>query len=79
MQVLCGRIVRPRRNEFTGPGQTQKHHLVSAQQELTNPDERQITKSWFYIGSANLSPSAWLYPPVASLGHFSEIISDIGD
>jgi hypothetical protein len=53
MQVLCGRIVRHKRNGNIGSGQTDK--LVNA--ESTDQDE--ITKSWFYLGSANLSPSAW--------------------
>jgi hypothetical protein len=55
MQVLCGRIVRN-----NGIGSTQNHHQLHE-----NPQRRnvEISKSWFYIGSANLSPSAWYPPP----------------
>jgi hypothetical protein len=53
MQVLCGRIVRHKRNGNVVSGQADE--LVNAQS--TDLDE--ITKSWFYLGSANLSPSAW--------------------
>jgi Tyrosyl-DNA phosphodiesterase len=58
MQVLCGRIVRN-----NGIGSTQNHHQLQE-----NPQRRnvEISKSWFYIGSANLSPSAWYSPPTKS-------------
>jgi hypothetical protein len=59
MQVLCGRLVRPTRKENTRIGQTQNPLLVKAQQKLSEDDDVEIAKSWFYIGSANLSPSAW--------------------
>jgi len=61
MQVLCGRLVRPTRKENTPRiGQTQNPLLVKAQQQKFNEnDEVEIAKSWFYIGSSNLSPSAW--------------------
>jgi len=59
MQVLCGRLVRPMRKENARIGQTQNPLLVKAQQKLNDNDEVEIAKSWFYIGSANLSPSAW--------------------
>ena len=60
MQVLCGRLVRPMRKENTpGIGKTQNPLLVKAQQKINDNDEVEIAKSWFYIGSANLSPSAW--------------------
>jgi hypothetical protein len=54
MQVLCGRIVRHKRD---GNGESKKL-LVPAENSRTDHHE-EIIKSWFYIGSANLSPSAW--------------------
>ncbi len=45
--------MRHKRNGNTGIGQNDK--LVCAE----NADQDEITKSWFYLGSANLSPSAW--------------------
>jgi hypothetical protein len=61
-QVLCARIVRNKQK--TGLGQTQNSLVNAFQQNLnrTDPDDLEqveIKKSWFYIGSANLSPSAW--------------------
>jgi len=41
------------------------HPLVNAQRKKFNwdhdddDDNVEITKNWFYLGSANLSPSAW--------------------
>jgi len=54
LQVLCGRIVRNH-----GIAATQNHHQLENHPQLKNVE---ISKSWFYIGSANLSPSAW-WPP----------------
>lgn len=58
MQILCGRNVR---NNGIGATQNhQNHHQLENSQRKTENVE--ISKSWLYIGSANLSPSAWYYP-----------------
>jgi hypothetical protein len=54
MQVLCGRIVRHKRD---GNGQSKKVLVPAEHNHRT--DHEEIMKSWIYIGSANLSPSAW--------------------
>jgi hypothetical protein len=48
-----------RKENTLGIGKTQNPLLVKAQQKINDNDEVEIAKSWFYIGSANLSPSAW--------------------
>jgi len=58
-KVLCGRIVRHKRD---GNGQSKKVLVPAEQNHRT--DHEEIMKSWIYIGSANLSPSAWGNKPV---------------
>jgi hypothetical protein len=62
MQVLCGRIVREgKRNDNVYDGKT----LLPADRSRTKEgignegNDVEIAKTWLYLGSANLSLSAW--------------------